>query len=107
MTCISVTCQKADWKEHKRSACVKPAVFHKFDKMMKKFSGPNTTMGRLNEIEAAVWEARRLNPTPVGKCDGCLSRFRGVPIDSDDGEDGTDVGDVFKRCADCDYTICE
>jgi len=107
---ISVTCQKSDWKEHKRSACVKPAVFHKMDRMIKKFSGPNTPMGRLNELEAAAWEARRLNPKPATKCDGCFSRFRGVPIDKDDydeGEDETDVGDVFKRCADCDYTICE
>ena len=103
-----ITCQKADWKEHKRSVCVKPAMFHKVDKMMKKFSGPNTLMGRLNEIENAAWEERRRNPTPANKCDGCLRRFRGVPIDRDDpGEAEVDAGDVFKRCTDCDWTICE
>jgi hypothetical protein len=111
---ISVTCQRADWKVHKRSACVKPPMLHKLDKMMKKYSGPNYPMGRLNEIEKAVWEERRRNPTPVTKCDGCFRRFRGAPIDEDDlddfdssGEDGKDAGDVFKRCTDCDYAICE
>lgn len=107
---ISTTCQRADWKEHKRSACVKPAIFHKFDRLMKKYSGPNYPMGRLKMLEAAAWEERRRNPKPSTKCDGCFSRFRGVPIDLEEDDYGSpneDVGDVFKRCTECDYTICE
>jgi hypothetical protein len=107
---LSVTCQKADWKVHKRSACLKPAEFHKLDKMWKRFTRPNTTMGRLGVIERAAWEARRLNPTPATKCDGCLLRFRGAPVEEDGfdyGEEKTETGDMFKRCTDCDFTICE
>ena len=78
---------------------------------MKKYGGPNSTMGRLNVLEAAAWEERRRNPTPSIKCDGCFRRFRGVPIDrseeDDYGSPNEDVGDVFKRCSECDYTICE
>jgi len=76
--------------------------------MMKKYSGPNSPMGRINVLEAAAWEDRRRNPTPSTKCDGCFRRFRGAPIDRDDyGSPNEDVGDVFKRCTECDYTICE
>jgi len=109
----SVICQRSDWKEHKRSACIKPAIFHKLDRMMKKYSGPGYPMGSLNKLEAAAWEERRRNPRPSTKCDGCFGRFRGAPIDQDDLIDqdddsqNEDVGDVFKRCTGCDYTICE
>jgi len=76
---------------------------------MQKFSGPNTVMGCLTEIENAAWEERRRNPTPPTKCDGCLRRFRGVPIEKDEEDYGfsEDAGGVFKRCSDCDFTICE
>ena len=107
----SVACQKADWKEHKRSVCVKPAIFHKVDKMMKKLGGPNTPLGFVNKLENAAWEERRRNPAQITKCDSCLRRFRGTPVDEDDYDldenETDDVGDIFKRCADCDFTICE
>jgi hypothetical protein len=77
---------------------------------MKKFSGPGTVMGRLNNIEQLAWEERRRNPTPVSACDGCLRRFRGAPAEErlfEDAEDAGDAGDPFKRCTECDYTICE
>ena len=78
---------------------------------MKKYSGPNYPMGQLAVFEKAVWEERRRNPTTPIKCDGCTLRFRGAPIHEDDYDfDGKlfeDVGDVFKRCTECDYTICE
>jgi hypothetical protein len=80
---------------------------------MKKYSGPGYPMGSLNKLEAAAWEERRRNPRPSTKCDGCFGRFRGAPIDQDDLIDqdddsqNEDVGDVFKRCTGCDYTICE
>ena len=106
---ISVSCQKTDWKEHKRSACVKPAVFHKLDRMMKKM---NSTMGLINHLEKTAWEERRRNPTPVSKVWWMFCRFKGAPIeekeeDDDDDDEDKDFGDVFKRCSDCDYTICE
>jgi hypothetical protein len=112
ITKISVACQKADWKKHKRSACMKPPMFHKLDRMMKKYSGPNSPMGRLAVIEKAAWEECRRNPTPATKCDGCLRRFQGAPIEEDDYDSDSDelleeAGDVFKRCTDCVYTICE
>lgn len=78
--------------------------------MMKKFGRPNYPMGQLKMLEDAVWEERRRNPAPSpAKCDGCLSRFRGTPIEEDDdfGTPDEDVGEVFKRCRECDYTICE
>lgn len=110
----STNCQRADWPQHKRSACIKPPMLHKLDKMMKKYSGPNYPMARLAEIEKAAWDERRRNPVPATKCDGCFRRFRGAPIEEDDddydsSEEGSrkDAGDVFKRCADCDFTICE
>ena len=112
LTYISVMCQKVDWKEHKRSACVKPPMLHKLDRMMKKYSGPNFPLGRIAELEKAAWEERRRNPTPIAKCDGCFRRFQGAPIEEDDydldsSELLKDAGDIFKRCSECDYTICE
>ena len=112
LTYLSSACQKADWKEHKRSACVKPPMFHKLDRMMKKYSGPNYPLGQLAVIEKVAWEERRRNPTPVKKCDSCFSRFQGAPIEEDDydfdsGELLKDAGAVSKRCTECDYTICE
>ncbi|KAG1831418.1 hypothetical protein DFJ58DRAFT_848240 [Suillus subalutaceus] len=38
---------------------------------------------------------------------GCFGRFRGTPPDENDEDDVEDVGDSFKRCTTCDYTICE
>lgn len=97
---------------HKRSVCTKPAILHKVDKMMKKYSGPGTAMGGINILEQLAWEERRRNPTPVGACDGCFRRFHGTPVeegfeDEDEDEDHGDAGDPFKRCKECDYTICE
>ena len=90
---IEVKCQKADSKEHKRSACLKPAIFHKMDKMLKKYGRPNSTMGHLEQMEKA-WEIvlgwTRLQPASAID----LRRFRGAPIEEDD----EDAGD-FKRCA--------
>ncbi|KDR71737.1 hypothetical protein GALMADRAFT_229283 [Galerina marginata CBS 339.88] len=104
-------CQKADWKVHKRSVCTKPAILHKVDKMMKKYGGPNSTMGMLNSLEKAAWDERKRNPQPVSDCDGCFRRFLGEPQQPDDEEDeDINTGDPparFKRCAVCDYTICE
>jgi len=78
---------------------------------MKKYSGPGTPMGRLNVIEQVVWEERRRNPSPVTACDGCFRRFHGAPAeekyDDEDAGDAGDAGDPFKRCTECDYTICE
>jgi hypothetical protein len=79
---------------------------------MKKFSGPGTPLGRINDLEQLLWEERRRNPTPVSNCDGCMRRFRGAPVEEDwDGDDGDqdpgDAGDPFKRCMECDFTICE
>ncbi|KAG1726957.1 uncharacterized protein EDB91DRAFT_1165099 [Suillus paluster] len=105
----SAECQKVDWKVHKRSVCIKPAILHKVDKLMKKWGGPGSTMGTIDRIEQLAWEERRRNPIPASKCDGCFSRFRGTPPDEDEDEedDVRDVGDAFKRCTTCDYTICE
>lgn len=95
--------------------CTKPALLHKMDKMMKKFSGPNHPMGRLNMIEEVAWAERRRNPVPIWDCDGCFRRFRGAPPKQpdpweDELEEGVDAGDaglVFKRCTGCDWTICD
>ncbi|KAF8061606.1 hypothetical protein FPV67DRAFT_1509570 [Lyophyllum atratum] len=100
----SVECQKKDWKIHKRSVCTKSAMHYKLDRMMKKYSGPGTTMG---------WAERRRNLTPVSVCDGCFLPFRGAPVEErEDWEeefrvDPVDIGDPFKRCQECDYTVCE
>jgi hypothetical protein len=89
--------------------------------MMKKHSGPGTVLGRMNAIEDVVWEERRRNPTPATQCDGCFRRFHGAPVeeggweddedenedDEGEDEDAGDAGDPFKRCTECDYTICE
>jgi hypothetical protein len=79
------------------------------DRMLKKISGPNYPLGRIQMIEEAAWEERRRNPMPATECDGCFRRFRGTPIKNVDfsDEDEGDAGEVFKRCTDCDYTICE
>lgn len=94
-------------------------MLHTVDKMVKKYSGPGTPMGRLEFLEKVLWEERRRNPTPATACDGCLRRFRGAPrsaeedawSDDEDDEGGkgevADAGDLFKRCTECDYTICE
>lgn len=80
--------------------------------MVKKWSGPGSAMASLNMMESLAWEERRRNPTPVTKCDGCFRRFHGAPAedefdDEDDDEDAGDAGDPFKRCTECDYTICK
>jgi hypothetical protein len=76
---------------------------------MKKWSGPGTAMGSLNALEQLAWEERRRNPTPATACDGCHRRFRGAPAEEgfEDDEDVDGAGDPFKRCTECDYTICE
>jgi len=79
--------------------------------MMKKYSGPGSALGSINALEQLAWEERRRNPSPVTACDGCLRRFHGAPaderFDDEEDEDAGDAGDPFKRCTDCDYTICE
>jgi hypothetical protein len=75
--------------------------------MMKKWGGPGSMMDTINKMEELAWEERRRNPIPAPKCDGCFSRFRGTPPDEDEEDDAEDVGDAFKRCTTCDYTICE
>jgi hypothetical protein len=82
---------------------------HKVDKFIEKFSGPDTPLGRINAIERLAWEERRRNPVPVAACDGCLRRFRGTPMEPwmEEEDDDGDAGDAFKRCKECDYTICE
>ena len=75
-------------------------------------------MGRINYMEQVIWEERRRNPTPALVCDGCSRRFHGVPPEDlgygdededsgDEDEDTGDAGDPFKRCTECDYTVCE
>ncbi|KAG2067865.1 hypothetical protein BDR04DRAFT_1120134 [Suillus decipiens] len=103
----SAECQKVDWKVHKRSVCTKPAILHRVDKLMKKWSGPGSTMDTIDRMEQLAWAERQRNPVPAPKCDGCFARFRGTPRDEDDENDAEDVGDAFKRCTTCDYTICE
>jgi len=110
----SVECQKTDWKVHKRSVCTEPAILHKVDKMMKKFSGPGYALGSINRLEELAWAERRRNPTPVEACDGCFRRFHGAPPEErepweeeEEEEEERDAGDPFKRCTECDYTICE
>ncbi|OAX35405.1 hypothetical protein K503DRAFT_723071 [Rhizopogon vinicolor AM-OR11-026] len=101
-------CQKIDWKVHKRSVCTKLAMLHKLDKLVKKISGPGTAMGSMHAMEKMAWEERRRNPVPVSVCDGCFRRFRGTPVEPGMEEDDQgDAGDPFKRCTECDYTICE
>ncbi|KAG1723391.1 hypothetical protein EDB19DRAFT_1834616 [Suillus lakei] len=87
--------RSAKKKVHKRSICTKPAILHRVDKLMKKWSGPGSLMGNINRMEQLAWEERRRNPMPVPKCDGCLSRFRGTPPDEDDEGNVEDVGDAF------------
>jgi len=65
-------------------------------------------MDSINKMEELAWEERRRNPIPAPKCDGCFSRFRGTPPDEGEEEEVVeDVGDAFKRCTTCDYTICK
>lgn len=64
-------------------------------------------MDTIDRMEQMAWAERQRNPVPAPKCDGCFARFRGTPRDEDDEDDTEDVGDAFKRCAACDYTICE
>lgn len=92
--------------------CAKPAILHKVDKSLRKYSAPGYTMHSLSRLEDLAWEERRRNPAPVPVCDGCSRRFRGVPVEEgfgyeDGDEDDGDAGDRFKRCTECDYTICE
>jgi hypothetical protein len=79
---------------------------------MKKYSGPTSQLGRINALEQLAWEERKRNPTPALQCDGCMRRFRGAPVEEDweeeeDPGDAGDAGDPFKRCTECDFTICE
>lgn len=64
-------------------------------------------MDTIDRMEQLAWAERQRNPVPAPKCDGCFARFRGTPRDEDDENDAEDVGDAFKRCTTCDYTICE
>ena len=101
----SVDCQKSDWKVHKRSVCVKAAIFHKVDKMIKKYSGPGTPLENIEALDGMIWAERRRNPSArPERCDGCTLRFRGTPLE--DHEEGQgDVGEPFKRCKECDYRL--
>lgn len=102
---FSAECQKADWKAHKRSMCAMPAILHQVDKSMRMFNGH---MRLVNHLEKLAWEQRRRNPVPASACDGCWRRFRGVPVkEGSEDEDRGDAGDRFKRCTECDYTICK
>ncbi|KAJ6481657.1 hypothetical protein C8R45DRAFT_1002557 [Mycena sanguinolenta] len=104
----SAECQKADWKEHKRSVCTKSALLHKLDKMMKKQSGPGSVFGSLLVMEEAAWAERVRNPKVVPACDGCFRRFHGFPREEEEEDENTpDAGDEFKHCKNCDWTICE
>ncbi|KAF8208274.1 hypothetical protein K438DRAFT_1813718 [Mycena galopus ATCC 62051] len=105
----SAECQKKDWKEHKRSVCTKPAIFHKLDKKLKQHSGPGSAMNTLQLWEQAAWAERVRNPQVVGACDGCFRRFRGFPPREEEEEDENtpDAGNEFKHCKECDWTICE
>lgn len=105
----SPECQKKDWKEHKRSVCVKPAFFHKFDKFMKKHSGPGSAMSTVESFERAAWAERVRNPQVIPGCDGCFRRFHGFPPREEEEEDENtpDAGAEFKHCKECDWTICE
>ncbi|KAJ7779573.1 hypothetical protein B0H14DRAFT_2961987, partial [Mycena olivaceomarginata] len=105
----SPECQKKDWKEHKRSVCVKPALLHKFDKMVKKHSGPGSAMSTIESFERAAWAERVRNPQVISACDGCFRRFHGFPPREEEEEDENtpDAGAEFKHCKECDWTICE
>lgn len=106
---LRAECQKRDWKQHKRSVCTKPAIFHKMDKMMKQHSGPGSMMASLNAMQDAAWAERVRNPQPIPACDACFRRFRGVPPRREEEEDENtpDAGPMFKHCTQCDWTICE
>jgi len=67
-------------------------------------------MGRLHDIEQVVWEERRQNEIPATACDGCFRRFHGAPAEReflDDEEEHVEDVKLFKRCTECEYTICE
>ena len=83
---------------------------------MKKFSGPGYALGSINRLEELAWAERRRNPTPVEACDGCFRRFHSAPPEErepwddeeeEEEEEKRDAGDPFRRCTECDYTICE
>ncbi|KAJ6588417.1 hypothetical protein B0H19DRAFT_1099211 [Mycena capillaripes] len=108
----SVDCQKKDWKEHKRSVCTKPAIFHKVDKLMKKQSIDSlagSPLASLQLFEDAAWAERVRNSQVIPACDGCFRRFRGFPPREEEEEDENtpDAGDEFKHCKKCDWTICK
>ena len=71
-------------------------------------------MNSIQRIEDAAWAERRRNPGPVSACDGCFRTFSGMPVDPNDQdaadmleEELEDAGDPFKRCNECDWTICK
>ncbi|KAJ4480712.1 hypothetical protein C8J55DRAFT_71003 [Lentinula edodes] len=102
-------CQIVDWKQHKRSVCLKSPQVHQVEKMLKKLSGPNDPMGRLFQMENLAWAARVRDPQPTRACDGCFrlwdeSRFDPYEDDEDTGRCGS--RDSGKRCGDCDWTVC-
>ncbi|KAJ3896561.1 hypothetical protein GG344DRAFT_61302 [Lentinula edodes] len=86
--------QIVDWKQHKRSVCLKSPQVHQVEKMLKKISGPNDPMGRLFQMENLAWAARVRNPQPTRACDGCFrlwdeSRFDPYEDDEDTGRCGS------------------
>lgn len=90
-----------DWKEHKRSACVKPEIFHRGDKLEKKYSRPGYPMSNLNYMEELLWKSRRKNPKPVSACDGCYKRFIGFPKTKGGYFEGEDNKDPVAKCKRC------
>ncbi|KAF5369808.1 hypothetical protein D9758_001350 [Tetrapyrgos nigripes] len=110
---LNVECQTEDWKVHKRTVCVKGEIWNKTERTLRKISGPNNPMGRLQSMEDNAWAFRRQNPDPnPSHCDGCFRRFRGHPPNEDDidetGKPYEDCGSVSdgKRCRNCDWVAC-
>ncbi|KAG2127235.1 hypothetical protein DEU56DRAFT_531879 [Suillus clintonianus] len=103
----SVECQKVDWKEHKRTVCIRSAIFSEVEKMMKQWHKPGTMLGDVNGMFQLLWKERQQNPTPAMICDGCFWPFRGTAPHENDKDNVRHVGDAFKRCTTCDYTICK
>jgi len=70
------------------------------ERTLKKYSGPETPMGSLKEMEEVIWAERRRNPKPAVSCDSCFRRFRGAPIEDcrsafdEDEEEGANEEDA-------------
>ncbi|GAW02343.1 hypothetical protein LENED_003993 [Lentinula edodes] len=91
-----------DWKQHKRSVCLKSPQVHQVEKMLKKISGPNDPMGRLFQMENLAWAARVRDPQPTRACDGCFrlwdeSRFDPYEDDEDTGRCGSRDSEFQER----------